>query len=173
MYFTGRIRISYPGPGGFYYVLGENAYYSFDLSNWVKIDLTGLTGGEITSAAFTDKYMYVGTQSGGVFRQDLNLITSLEKETNNIGPQNFELMQNYPNPFNPVTTISYHLPKASPVTLLIFDNIGRLVASQSWQKSSAGTYHFSFDASMLVSGTYYYQLQTDFGSQVKRMTLIK
>jgi Secretion system C-terminal sorting domain len=98
--------------------------------------------------------------------------TALQGENATI-PEQFIVKQNYPNPFNPVTTISYHLPKASPITLLIFDNIGRLVMSKNWQKNAAGAYQFIFDASMLVSGTYYYQLQTDFGIQTKRMTLIK
>jgi len=37
------------------------------------------------------------------------------------------LYANYPNPFNPVTSISYQIPGAGPVRLMVFDVLGREV----------------------------------------------
>lgn len=52
-----------------------------------------------------------------------NVITVLVDQL----PSAFELYQNYPNPFNPVTIISYSIPKASNVNLVVYDVLGNTV----------------------------------------------
>lgn len=39
------------------------------------------------------------------------------------------LLRNHPNPFNPVTTITYEIPEAGRVTMVIYDIAGRRVAT--------------------------------------------
>ena len=43
-------------------------------------------------------------------------------------PTEFALAQNYPNPFNPATNIQFSLPMATPVSLVVYDILGREVA---------------------------------------------
>lgn len=101
------------------------------------------------------------------------LATGVELTTGSI-PSEFALAQNYPNPFNPSTTISFSIPQESMITLRVFDIIGREVALLvSGEKVAAGSYTYSFDASGLASGTYFYQLQTDKLVQTRKMLLIK
>ncbi|MBL7026221.1 MAG: T9SS type A sorting domain-containing protein, partial [Candidatus Marinimicrobia bacterium] len=50
------------------------------------------------------------------------------------------LKQNYPNPFNPSTTITYSLPEAGEVELLIYDLQGRMVDKLFSGPQSAGTH---------------------------------
>ena len=88
-------------------------------------------------------------------------------------PKIFELSQNYPNPFNPSTTIQYDLPKASFVTLKVYNILGQEVATLVNEKREAGRYGVEFDGSKLTSGVYFYRLVTgDFGS-TKKFILIK
>ncbi len=85
------------------------------------------------------------------------------------------LDQNYPNPFNPATSIRFALPDAQPVTLRVFDMLGRPVATllQDTQLSS-GSHTVRFDGNGLASGVYVYRLEAG-GSviQARRMLLAK
>ncbi|TKJ37236.1 hypothetical protein CEE37_14075 [candidate division LCP-89 bacterium B3_LCP] len=69
-------------------------------------------------------------------------------------PSDFVLNGAYPNPFNPMTTIHFDLPKASKVTLTVYDISGRLVTElvNGWR--DAGEHEVTFDASGMASGIY-------------------
>lgn len=73
-------------------------------------------------------------------------------------PEIYSLSQNYPNPFNPTTTISFGLPRASNVKLIIYDALGREVASLVNGHLTGGYYQYQWDASGLSSGMYIYRL---------------
>ncbi len=88
-------------------------------------------------------------------------------------PDKFELNQNYPNPFNPVTSISYTLPKATNVTISIYNALGQLVKLFEQGYQTPGSYKLLFDASTLTSGIYIYQLRAGEFTSSKKMMLIK
>jgi hypothetical protein len=64
------------------------------------------------------------------------------------------LLTSYPNPFNPTTSVQYSIPQAELVTLEVFDNVGRLVATLVHEKQDGGFYQEQFDASGYGSGMY-------------------
>ena len=70
-------------------------------------------------------------------------ITSVE---NNLIPEKYALKQNYPNPFNPVTTISFDLPEAVNVSLVIYDILGNRVNDLFVGDLNAGSYNFVWNA---------------------------
>ncbi len=88
-------------------------------------------------------------------------------------PTVYRLQQNYPNPFNPTTTIAFDLPKASDVQLVIYNMLGQEVTTLCDRQMQAGRYQFTFDASQLSSGIYFYRIQADGFSDLKKMTLLK
>jgi hypothetical protein len=92
---------------------------------------------------------------------------------NNGIPEVFSLSQNYPNPFNPSTQISFSLPKAADVKLVVFDILGREVLTLVNEFRSAGNHNVEFNASALSSGVYFYRLETDNFTDTKRMLLVK
>jgi hypothetical protein len=98
-------------------------------------------------------------------------ITTEEIELN-IPEQPF-LSQNYPNPFNPTTTIPFGLDVDSQVSLIVYDILGRKVATLIDGKRPAGVYYEIFIGSHLASGVYFYRLSTDSQIYTKRFTLIK
>ncbi len=88
-------------------------------------------------------------------------------------PGTYSLSQNYPNPFNPVTQIKYDLPKQGFVTLRIYDVLGREMTKLVNEVKSPGSYIVDFDGTNLSSGVYFYKLEVNSFSDVKRMMLIK
>lgn len=92
---------------------------------------------------------------------------------NNSVPGVYSLSQNYPNPFNPTTTISYGLPKAGIVKLVVYDILGREVKTLVDGFKEANTYNISFDASNLSSGIYFYSIKSGDFTQTKKMLLVK
>ncbi len=93
---------------------------------------------------------------------------------NNTGvPKGYTLSQNYPNPFNPTTNIKFSIPKNSFVKLTVFDITGKVAATLVNNQLNAGNYTYEFDASNMATGVYFYKLEGDGFSQVKKMMLIK
>ena len=87
--------------------------------------------------------------------------------------QQFNLAQNYPNPFNPTTSIRYDIPKASQVTLTIYNMNGQVVERPVNQKQEPGFYSVNWDARNVSTGVYFYQIRAEGFQQVKKMLLIK
>jgi hypothetical protein len=88
-------------------------------------------------------------------------------------PLSFSLQQNYPNPFNPVTTINYSLAKSEHVKLVVYDVLGRQVATLIDEKQSAGVYDVPYNARFLSSGMYFYRIEAGTFTDVKKMMLLK
>ena len=61
-------------------------------------------------------------------------------EKSDILPKEFALHDNYPNPFNPTTTIRFDLPKATDVSILIFNVLGQKIKTIDMSQINPG-YH--------------------------------
>jgi len=87
--------------------------------------------------------------------------------------EKYSLHQNYPNPFNPTTSISFTLERSGLTTLAVYDVLGQKVVTLTNEKLNAGDYSYTFDASEMTSGVYFYQLQSSGIIQTRKMMLIK
>ena len=90
-----------------------------------------------------------------------------------VTPSEYKLEQNYPNPFNPKTTINYSIPKASFVTLKVYDVLGSEVMTVVSEQQSAKNYSYDVDFSKLSSGVYYYTIKAGNYSATKKLMLVK
>jgi len=102
----------------------------------------------------------------------------VKKATQDNLPTEFSLSQNYPNPFNPTTTIKYFIPLVethghASVQLVVYDILGREVATLVNKEQKAGSYKVAFDASHLTSGIYFYRLQSGSFVQSRKMILLR
>jgi hypothetical protein len=88
-------------------------------------------------------------------------------------PREFALLGSYPNPFNARVTIKYALPRASLVTLEIFDLLGRKIETLIDERQSAGYKSVIWNASNHSTGMYFYRIRMDDFSDTGKMTLLK
>ena len=102
-----------------------------------------------------------------------NVVTGVNPVYTATTPNNYNLSQNYPNPFNPTTRINFALPKSGLVTLKVYNILGKEVATLVNEVKNIGTYSVDFNASNLSSGIYFYKLEVNGYSEVKKMSLIK
>ena len=88
-------------------------------------------------------------------------------------PKGFSLSQNYPNPFNPNSKIKFQIAKTTDAKLIIFDELGREVATLVNERLNPGTYEVDFDGSKLASGVYFYKLVAGNFVETKKMLMVK
>lgn len=131
------------------------------------------TGGPVRSSpAVAYGNVYVGSDDGGLYAAILHLPTSIQEIVEHI-VEDYLLAQNYPNPFNPSTVIEFKLPEAGNVELVVFDILGRRVATLVNAHMQAGHHHVTFNAGNLASGIYIYRIQAGDFIDTRKLTLLK
>ncbi|MCK5087289.1 MAG: T9SS type A sorting domain-containing protein, partial [Melioribacteraceae bacterium] len=103
--------------------------------------------------------------------KDINGITNVDDKDGM--PFDYELSQNYPNPFNPSTNIIYTLQNKEHILLKVYDALGVEVKTLINNVEQAGTHKVEFNASLLPSGVYYYQLSTRRSMLTRKMLYLK
>ncbi len=88
-------------------------------------------------------------------------------------PTAFALAAAYPNPFRSATTLSLDLPEATTVRLVVYDVLGRTVATLVDGELAAGSHALTLDGSALPSGTYLVRLTAGGFAATQRVTLIR
>ncbi len=122
-------------------------------------------------------------QENGVYFYKLNVLDISNKvvasEELKIGitevPE-FKLKQNNPNPFNPSTTISYQILVPTHVKLSVYTLTGQLVDLLVDAFQTPGSYNVEFNTSKyseISSGIYFYKLETQYTSDIKKMIFTK
>ena len=110
-------------------------------------------------------------------------IVLLESLLASMRPDKTVLLTNYPNPFNPETWIPYHLAKAADVQITIYNAHGIVVRHLELGHQSAGYYSSRSHAAYwdgrndfgerVASGIYFYQMQADTISPLRKMVILK
>jgi hypothetical protein len=119
----------------------------------------------------SDKYLYRIKQIDFDGKHEYSKI--IEINFNEMLPGGYVLEQNYPNPFNPTTNIKFAVPENSNVKITIYNAVGKEVGVLVNGQYTAGYYNYSWDASNLASGVYFYEMITDNFRQVQKMMLMK
>ncbi len=98
-------------------------------------------------------------------------------------PTETALLANYPNPFNPETWIPYQLATDTDVQITIYNAQGGVVRVLTFGQQSTAYYTGRGRAAYwdgrnalgepVASGIYFYQLETDAISSIRKMIILK
>ena len=129
-----------------------------------------------------DTVVYSDYYDGGhLFGLDVTTPVSV-KEDNNTEPiiTETKLYQSFPNPFNPTTKIIYEIPSAEThrdaslqVKLIVYDVLGKEVATLVNEEKQPGIYEIEFDGTNFPSGVYFCQLKAENYIKTIKMLLLK
>ena len=110
-------------------------------------------------------------------------IRFLEQFLTVLTPQETVLLPNYPNPFNPETWIPYQLANPSNVQVVIYNTHGIVIRHLALGHQPAGYYTTRNRAAYwdgrnnlgerVATGVYFYQLQADNMSLLRKMVILK
>lgn len=96
-----------------------------------------------------------------------------EVEVERAAPERLTLHGNYPNPFREQTTIRYELPQTGKVRIVVYDVLGRRMATLVDERQAAGRKEITFDAARLPSGVYFVRLAANGRVRTRRLTLVR
>jgi hypothetical protein len=134
-----------------------------------------ITSGGVPAAFYNVRIQGNGPNGTPVHVRNITLnVGFIGVQNNNTGiPTEYFLYQNYPNPFNPATNIKFDLPESGNVKLNVYDITGRVVETLVNEKLSAGSYTYDFNPADISSGIYFYKLESENFTYVRKMILIK
>jgi hypothetical protein len=146
-------------------------------SDWAGVGFVKGNGNSYSPKiySFTDVPLRMGTYKYRLKQMDLNghykYTSEIEVVYNNV--MNFSLNQNFPNPFNPSTTISYQLSAEGPVSIKVYDVLGRELITLVNEVKQSGLHEVNFDASEFGSGIYLYKMTVNNFIQIRKMIVLK
>ena len=145
----------------------RNQYFKDALT----IEFIARVDGEIinSSLSFVDDILNAEAYNNDNETNVLNLEVEGQVET----IDQLRLLQNKPNPFSDATNIGFYLPNSGEATISIIDLSGKLIYSNTAQYAK-GFNELSINSGEIkASGLLYYQLDTEYGTETKKMLLIK
>ena len=153
---------------------GDGIYCSRDSgATWLG-ESTGLPGARLfASLAILNSTLYAASWHEGLWKRPVSEMITSVGGSSNIPPSAFRLEQNYPNPFNPTTTVSFVIGHSSFVTLVVYDVLGREVATLMNSEQTAGHKSLTWDAWNIPSGVYFYRMTAGSFNETKRLLLLK
>jgi len=146
----------------------------FSMADHIGLD-TAIT---IQLPSTNDEYFNAKIQYRFMNENKEVIISGMESISMELYPEKFTVHANYPNPFNAQTVIKYDLPKASPVSIRIYDLMGRTIKTIDQNIMKPGKHQFTWygrDATLkpVSSGVYFIRLQAGEEARIQKMLLLK
>ena len=88
-------------------------------------------------------------------------------------PSALSIRSAFPNPFNPTTTVAFELPAQSEISVLVYDMVGREVATLGAGMYDAGYHALTWNAEAFSSGIYFVRVSDQVSSATQKLIQIK
>ncbi len=183
-------------------MLSQQVFRNNITDGWHTADLSGedlvVDGNYYIAVVFTVNSSAIGvdtSQNGNTIVKVSNssawenyadgnlMITSVLSTTTDNNDQNQVIekqltLNNYPNPFNPTTNVQFSMPASGHATLSVYDIRGRKVNTLINKTMNKGEHTIMWDGtdkngSTVGSGVYFFKLDANGDSKVKKSLLMK
>jgi len=163
------ISIPAAGPADISFVIAVGPF-SIEAEASIEIGFASLAGNDLSD-------LRANAESARQMWREI-VATSVEDNNSPDLPTAFSLEPNFPNPFNPSTEISFQLPRASRVTIEVYDLLGRRVLTLIDKLQPAGRHTVRWNGTnesgaLVQSGVYLYRMATAGFVQTHKMLLVK
>ncbi|MEM6782555.1 MAG: PA domain-containing protein [Bacteroidota bacterium] len=85
----------------------------------------------------------------------------------------YRLESAFPNPFSATTQIGFSIPQTEEVSIVVYDMLGREVATLANAAYPAGVHQVTLDAANLPSGVYVYRMTAGQTTLTERVTVVR
>ena len=141
-----------------------------NISSFVNFDFSPAQGFEGKATVSFDDVILAGENGTKISASSSSVVV----DTNNMLPIKTTLNASYPNPFNPSTTINYDLAVDGYVSILVYDALGREVATLFSGDQVAGTnYQVTWNAADQASGAYFLRMTAGNYTNTQKLMLVK
>ena len=141
-----------------------------NISSFVNFDFLPAEGFEGKSTISFEDVILAGENGTKITSSSSSVVVN----TNDMLPIKTSLNASYPNPFNPSTTINYDLAADGYVSILVYDALGREVATLFSGDQVAGTNHqITWNASDQASGAYFLRMTSGSYTNTQKLMLVK
>ena len=143
-------------------------------TTWVQQGTANIGGSVVDMIDYraTDGLVVVATHSHGIFSSHITHVAYINGVKDVFGEKPDFNLTNFPNPFLNQTTIEFNLPVKAMVSLVVFDEAGRLVSTVTNSELQAGENKFVFDRKSLPPGVYYCTLKTGIYTEVRKLMIL-
>ncbi len=109
-----------------------------------------------------------------ILRDVTEVTSALANATNSYPSRDFRIIGAYPNPFNPVVTMEFFLDERSPVSVEVYDNLGRRIAKLAEHRIyNSGIQRIKWNAGEQASGVYFVAIKKENAQKLVKVLLVK
>lgn len=143
---------------------GQNTSFTPTANQWrtENINLNAYAG----QADLLVKFVGINNYGNNGYLDNINLsmVTGISENSNLL------FAEVYPNPSNGQFNVKFSLASAQQVSVMVYNNLGALVAEQNAGELGSGDHNLRFDGT-IPSGIYNVVVKTETGKLIKRLTI--
>ncbi len=151
-----------PGPA-----VGNNTIFKPTTAQWrlASVDLASVPTGALVA------FRAVSDFGNNMYIDDVNMRTG--KPTGIEEVVSSGLVSVYPNPAKDNATVEFTLTESTNVQVQVLDAAGRVVNNVSNENMGAGVHKLNINTANMASGLYNVRIQTEKGSRIERLSVVK
>jgi hypothetical protein len=173
-FYVERTTISNNGSNEFQQIgIVKGSKNSDSVSKYIYIDTLGSDLLQNLPITFSYRLRTVDTNNISKYSDTTQITIKEILNVESSQPVSYFLNQNYPNPFNPETTIEYGLSESGRVSIVLYDILGREVKTLVNEYKTPGSYHIQMSSKDLPSQVYFYRINVNNFSEIKKMVVIR